>query len=219
MSDLQIFELGIHLAKALGGDKEAIADVKRLYNRHPEMFDNLQDVLNTINEVVKNPEYIEPNPFCEINKLIETLGYDKYTQDVFEKNVLWCKARIKRDENENIKYLTLRDLYELNILYKYHTAIENYLKGMDTDLRDLIKIPNTNQQYYDDIAIVRNACVKSMVDMAKKLRNGTLAESELFYTIAEFYTKKLFDEKILDIREAAKNGEYAEQQIEIRKRK
>lgn len=62
MSDLQIFELGIHLAKALGGDKEAIADVKRLYNRHPEMFDNLQDVLNTINEVIKNPEYIEPNP-------------------------------------------------------------------------------------------------------------------------------------------------------------
>lgn len=157
--------------------------------------------------------------FCEINKLIETLGYDKYTQDVFEKNVLWCKARIKRDENENIKYLTLRDLYELNILYKYHTAIENHLKEMDTDLRDLIKIPNTNQQYYDDIAIVRNACVKSMVDMAKKLRNGTLAESELFYTIAEFYTKKLFDEKILDIREAAKNGEYAEKQTKTRKNK
>lgn len=68
MSDLQIFELGIHLAKALGGDKEAIADVKRLYNRHPEMFDNLQDVLNTINEVIKNPEYIEPNPKAKNNK-------------------------------------------------------------------------------------------------------------------------------------------------------
>lgn len=156
--------------------------------------------------------------FCEINKLIETFGYDKYMQDVFEKNVLRCK-RFRRDENENVKYLTLSDFGDAEIIHYYHKIIENYLKEMDTDLRDLIKISNTNQRYYNDIAIVRNACAQSTVDMARKLRNGTQAEKELFYDIAEFFSKKLFDEKILDIREAAKNGEYAEQQIEIRKRK
>lgn len=58
MSELEIFELGLALAKALGGDKEAIADIALLYRRHPEMFENFQDVVRTIEEVVKDPEII-----------------------------------------------------------------------------------------------------------------------------------------------------------------
>lgn len=59
MSDkeLEIFELCERLVDLLG-DKEAIADLKKLYNKHPEMFKDLQDVANTINEVVKEPEII-----------------------------------------------------------------------------------------------------------------------------------------------------------------
>lgn len=57
---LEIFTLCERLSKLLG-DKEAIADLKVLYERHPEMFSNMQDVSNTIKEVVKEPEYIKPN--------------------------------------------------------------------------------------------------------------------------------------------------------------
>ncbi|WP_416862688.1 hypothetical protein, partial [Helicobacter ganmani] len=59
MSDkeLEIFNLCERLAELLG-DKEAIADLKRLYEKHPEMFKNVQDVADTINEVVSEPEII-----------------------------------------------------------------------------------------------------------------------------------------------------------------
>ena len=45
MSDkeLEIFKLCERLTELLG-DKEAIADLKKLYEKHPEMFKNMQDV-------------------------------------------------------------------------------------------------------------------------------------------------------------------------------
>lgn len=63
MSDkeLEIFELCERLSKLLG-DKEAIADLKKLYTNHPEMFKDMQEVSNTIKEVVKEPELIIKNP-------------------------------------------------------------------------------------------------------------------------------------------------------------
>lgn len=68
MSDLEIFELGVQLAKMLNGDKEAIADVKKLYDKHPEMFKNIQEVIDTINEVIKEPEIIIKNPHPKNDK-------------------------------------------------------------------------------------------------------------------------------------------------------
>ncbi|PAF42175.1 hypothetical protein [Helicobacter sp. 11S03491-1] len=62
MHELEIFELGLALAKALGGDKEAIADVGKIASLHPEMFENLQDVIRTIKEVLKDPQIIVNNP-------------------------------------------------------------------------------------------------------------------------------------------------------------
>ncbi|RBQ32276.1 hypothetical protein CRU92_00770 [Arcobacter sp. FW59] len=62
MSDLEIFQLAGAIALALKGEKEAIADVELLLKRHPEMFKNVKDVVNTINEVVKEPEIIMDNP-------------------------------------------------------------------------------------------------------------------------------------------------------------
>lgn len=54
---LEIFELCQRLAELLG-DKEAIADLQLLYKRHPEMFENMQDVSKTIKNVVNKPEII-----------------------------------------------------------------------------------------------------------------------------------------------------------------
>ncbi|EHZ4885969.1 hypothetical protein K5688_001493 [Campylobacter lari] len=59
--DLEIFELCEKLAELLG-DKEAIADLKKLYANHPEMFKDMQEVAKTIKEVVKKPELIIKNP-------------------------------------------------------------------------------------------------------------------------------------------------------------
>lgn len=55
---LEIFELCKRLSELLG-DKKAIADLNRLYQQHPEMFDSMKDVSHTIEEVVSNPEIIE----------------------------------------------------------------------------------------------------------------------------------------------------------------
>ena len=58
MSDLEIFQIAGAIALALKGEKEAIADVELLLKRHPEMFENAKDVVNTINKVVSEPEII-----------------------------------------------------------------------------------------------------------------------------------------------------------------
>ena len=52
---LEIFALCERLAKLLG-DKEAIADLQRLYARHPEMFRDMQEVSEVIGAVVHAPE-------------------------------------------------------------------------------------------------------------------------------------------------------------------
>lgn len=45
---MHLFRLGDRLANALGGDKQAMADLQLLYKRYPEMFANLKDLINTI---------------------------------------------------------------------------------------------------------------------------------------------------------------------------
>lgn len=55
--EIELFELCDKLANLLG-DKEAIADLKSLYEKHPEMFENIRDVFNTITEITKSPEII-----------------------------------------------------------------------------------------------------------------------------------------------------------------
>ena len=60
--DLEIFELCEVLAEKLHGEKEAIADIKLLYERHPEMFEDIRDVFNTISKTAEKPEIIIDNP-------------------------------------------------------------------------------------------------------------------------------------------------------------
>ena len=54
---LRIFELCKQLAELLG-DEKAIADIKRLYDKHPDMFNNVEEVARLIKEVAKAPEII-----------------------------------------------------------------------------------------------------------------------------------------------------------------
>lgn len=57
MSDktLKIFTLCERLTELLG-DKKVIADLKKLYDKHPEMFKDMQEVSQTIKEIVSEPE-------------------------------------------------------------------------------------------------------------------------------------------------------------------
>lgn len=54
---LEIFALCERLARLLG-DTEAIADLQRLYKKHPEMFRDMQEVSEVIQAVVREPEII-----------------------------------------------------------------------------------------------------------------------------------------------------------------
>ena len=54
---LEIFALCERLAELLG-DEEVIADLQRLYARHPEMFVDMQEVSEVIRAVVHAPEII-----------------------------------------------------------------------------------------------------------------------------------------------------------------
>ena len=65
--ELRIFQLCKELAKRLG-DEEAIADLKALRNLHPEMFKDMQEVANLIQEVVTESKIIivkNPRPMSE----------------------------------------------------------------------------------------------------------------------------------------------------------
>ena len=71
---LRIFELCKQLAELLG-DEKAIADIKRLYDKHPDMFNNVEEVARLIKEVAKDPEIITnakaENAILAAKRLIE----------------------------------------------------------------------------------------------------------------------------------------------------
>lgn len=86
--ELEIFELCERLAELLG-DKEAIADLKKLYERYPEMFKDMQEVSNVIKEVVSEPEIAvdanKDNRDYEVIKVAKILNAEKMA-DVVIKN-------------------------------------------------------------------------------------------------------------------------------------
>ena len=95
MSDkeLEIFALCERLTELLG-DKEAIADLKKLYDRHPEMFKDMQEVSQTIKEVVSEPEIIRENPKAKNDK--DFMLYKQLD------NKKMADVGIKNDEGTNI---------------------------------------------------------------------------------------------------------------------
>ena len=84
---LEIFELCERLSILLG-DKEAIADLKKLYDRHPEMFKDIKEVKSIIADIVNEPEIIIKNPQAdnEKNLLVAKQLDDKKMGDICIKN-------------------------------------------------------------------------------------------------------------------------------------
>lgn len=58
---LKIFELCKQLAELLE-DKNAVADLQLLLERHPEIFKDKEEVANLIHKVIDKPEIIIKNP-------------------------------------------------------------------------------------------------------------------------------------------------------------
>ncbi|WP_258864484.1 hypothetical protein [Helicobacter sp. MIT 01-3238] len=64
---LRIFELCNELATLLS-DKQAIADLQVLLDRHPEMFRDIESVENLIKNVIEKPDIIVKNPTPQSEK-------------------------------------------------------------------------------------------------------------------------------------------------------
>ncbi|KGI53416.1 hypothetical protein, partial [Campylobacter sp. MIT 97-5078] len=100
MSDkeLEIFALCERLTELLG-DKEAIADLKKLYEHHPEMFKDMQEVSKAIGEVVLEPDLIMKNTKAKSEK-----------DFIVAKQILEINSKkmgdigIRNDEGTNIIY-------------------------------------------------------------------------------------------------------------------
>lgn len=113
--ELEIFELCHKLSELLGDDK-AIADLRLLYQRHPEMFNDMQDVSNTIASVVKQPQIISKNPRVKTDKdFMATKQINKYRlgdigiRNDKGTNVIYHSNKIRI---ENLKHIQKRPSVE-----------------------------------------------------------------------------------------------------------
>ncbi|RAX59342.1 hypothetical protein CCZ01_01000 [Helicobacter monodelphidis] len=98
--ELEIFNLCEKLSELLG-DKEAIADLKRLYERHPEMFKDMREVGEVINNVVKEPDLIINNPKAKSQK---DFIVAKQTLEINNKKM--GDIGIRNDKGTNVIYHT-----------------------------------------------------------------------------------------------------------------
>ena len=239
---------------------DAIENGKRGYNGYDDsserqfdlrqVYDFLFQGINSIKEA-KEIEYTK-NYANQIkdDKRYTTLGRyflwhffdildydkDKYAQDVFEKNLAYCKEKFERDEDGYIKLLSLEDLDRGSYIKgEFVDNIRQMIDNIDFELQRLQEpTSKINQQYYDDIAIASNACVKSIVDIAfaASYKNYMLSKYKdtalrkqlvakiLMDTLERFdcnyreFNETILGKRILDIQKAAENGEYAEQQTQ-----
>ncbi|WP_276950774.1 hypothetical protein [Helicobacter rodentium] len=159
MSDkeLEIFELCEKLTELLG-DKEAIADLKALWKRHPEMFKDMQEVSKTIQEVVSKPEIAvdanKDNRDYEVIKVAKILNTEKMadvviknekgTNEIFHANKKRIGEfdRLKSKENLLQVETPTPSTHQLNglELIDKNLSSANALSTIDDDI-----IPQTNE--------------------------------------------------------------------------
>ena len=173
MSDLEIFKLGISLAQALQGEEEAIADIKKLYDKHPEMFKNLQDVVKTIQEVASEPEKItkahRSGAILAAKRLVEpdkmgeiAVENDNGTNVIFHANKKREKEfdRIKNSLVETPTPSTHRDLPTGELMDKPSGA-----NALSATSKDII----SNSQAESQGANSKQAKIKALQDEVKKI--------------------------------------------------
>ena len=152
---LRIFELCKQLAELLE-DKNAVADLQLLLERHPEMFKNKEEVANLIQKVIDKPEIIikNPTPLSEKDYIAgKKLNDEKMGEIGIRKNENISK--IFHANEKNIKKLKQLDKKEVVYRQSMVGTPTSYTQAQSLDERlvdnnisltaDSI-IPNSNAQ-------------------------------------------------------------------------
>ncbi len=199
---LQIFELCQKLTELLG-DKEAIADLKLLLERHPEMFRDKEEVREVIERVVSKPEIIinanKNNEDYTIIKAAKRLNNEKMADvviknedginEIFHTN----KKRIREIERlKNMKNLlqvetptpSTRQLNGLELIDNLSGAnalsvIENKQIGdykvLSTSANSIIPQKNNQSQALD---MNDNSALKAIENEVSNTKENEIQESE-----------------------------------------
>ncbi|WP_300827187.1 hypothetical protein [Helicobacter sp. UBA3407] len=169
--ELEIFELCERLAELLG-DKEAIADLKKLYEKHPEMFKDMQEVSNVIKEVVSEPEIAvdanKDNRDYEVIKVAKILNAEKMA-DVVIKNekgtkviynkgfqhsevagasdILESGGEVSKPSDLQIKYTANQDFGKnpQNIIPQNEVSLEQKLEYLKAQQQEIANLPRASE--------------------------------------------------------------------------
>lgn len=177
--ELEIFNLCQRLAELLG-DKEAIADLKELYDRHPEMFKDMQEVSHTIKEVVSEPDLIMKNPKAETEKDFivakQTLNINnKKMGDIGISNkngvngIFHANKQDKRNFNRFVNRINKTKVVSSEAVHSLHTPSQTWMGGND-------KSSGVNTLLETTQNTISQNKIKSQENL--KLENGT---NEIFH--------------------------------------
>ncbi|RBQ27639.1 hypothetical protein [Arcobacter sp. CECT 9188] len=158
MSDLEIFQLAGAIALALKGEKEAIADVELLLKRHPEMFKNVKDVVNTINEVVKEPEIIMDNPRKEIGGILTAKKLNnKRIGDVIIKNEKGTNRILHANKSRFSKFKTLEKIKKQQLVETPTPSTHRDLPTKGLTANDLLSSSKEHSTVTNETIIPQNS--------------------------------------------------------------
>lgn len=166
--ELEIFELCEELAKRLG-EKEAIADLKTLRNLHPEMFKNMQEVADLIQEVVAEPEIIIKNS--------KPMSEKDYIAAKELNNNKMGEVGVRRDDNINKIFHAneknakkMRQLEKKEVVYRRSMVgtPTSYIQAQSLDER----LVENNISLTADSIITQNAQIDNQESQIKSMREA-----------------------------------------------
>ncbi|EAI5603167.1 hypothetical protein B7Q59_08950, partial [Campylobacter upsaliensis] len=155
---LEIFKLCERLAKLLG-DKEAIADLKILLIRHPEMFESKEEVKEVIERVVSEPDIIVDARRDEnylVFKALKALSETKMG-DVIIKN---------QDGINEIFHANKKKISELT---RFAKKADNLIDGEDAQPSH----PDENQVRATGISSMRSSIIDNTIPQPPKESQAT----------------------------------------------
>ena len=176
-------ELAIfHLCKALVdllGEEQAIADLQILYERHPEMFKNKDEVKEVIEKVVSEPEIIikNPSPMSEKDYIAGKKLDDKKMGEIGvrqDENIV----KIFHADEKNIKHL--KRLHKKEVVYRQSVvgSLNSYTQAQSLDERlvDNNSSPTTNDiipQEVNEIFHANKKNIKEFERLQKQVETGS----------------------------------------------
>ncbi|WP_270975500.1 hypothetical protein [Campylobacter helveticus] len=210
--ELKIFELCNELHKLLG-DKEAIADLKKLHSNHPEMFKDIKEVASVIEEVVSEPEMIIKNPRPKSEKdyiAIKHLDKDKDkigdigvrndegTNIIFHTNI---------SANRNFKRLAKKEVVVAGeAVHSLHTSRPAELGGDNKELSGAnahsATIGNTISQPPQE-SQEENALMEQMLKMQESI--DSMPRAKDFNKNFQKDLEESFGMKLEDLKDESKN--------------